>query len=167
MITTPRLTIRPFTHGDAEFVLRLLNDATFIRNIADRGVRTLEQARDYLTAGPLASDAAHGFGLWRVALRENDVPIGMCGLVKRDALEDVDVGYAFLPEYTAQGFARESAAAVLAWARKVRGLSRLVAVVNPGNDRSIRLLEKLGFRFERMVRLSADGEDLRLFANEG
>ncbi len=165
MITTARLTIRQFTLEDAEFVLRLLNDPAFIRNIADRGVRTLEQAREYLVSGPLAMYAKHGFGLWRVGLKDGDVPVGMCGLLKRDTLDDVDVGYAFLPEHTARGFAIESAAAALAWGRKVRGLQRIVAIVSPGNERSIRLLEKLAFTFEKTVRLTPDGEDLSLYAS--
>ncbi len=163
MIETERLTIRPFTNDDAEFVLRLLNDPDFIRHIADRGVRTLSQSCDYLAAGPLASYAKHGFGLWRVARKDDDVPIGMCGLLKRDALEHVDVGYAFLPEHRGRGFAREAVVATLAHARDVVRLARVVAIVSPGNAPSIRLLESLGFGFERMVRIAPDGEELKLF----
>lgn len=144
-LTTARLILRPFTEEDAPFILRLLNEPSFIENIADRGVRSLEQARDYLLQGPLASYAAHGHGLWRVEDRASGTPMGMCGLLRRDTLPEVDLGYAFLPEFWGQGFAREAAAACLAWGRDSLGLKGLLAIVSPGNTPSIRLLEALAF----------------------
>jgi [ribosomal protein S5]-alanine N-acetyltransferase len=141
---TERLILREFTTGDAPLVLRLLNEPSFVENIGDRGVRTAEEAVRYLNNGPIASYARHGHGLYLVALKQGLQPIGMCGLLKRDNVRDVDLGYAFLPEFWSNGYARESAAAVLGIARKLH-LTAVAAFVSPGNAPSIRLLDKLGF----------------------
>lgn len=164
MIESPRLLIRRFTPDDAPFVLRLVNDPDFLLHIGDRKVRNLDDARAYIANGPQASYEKNGFGLSVVELAESGEAIGMCGLIRRDCLDDVDIGYAFLPEFRARGYAREAAAATLAHAREL-GLSRIVAVVSPGNERSIALLEKLGFCYERMVRMPGDDEDIRLYAS--
>jgi RimJ/RimL family protein N-acetyltransferase len=166
ILETPRLRVERFTLDDAEFILRLLNEPSFILYIADKGVRTLDDARGYLSSGPLAHYQRHGFGLWRLCERATGVPIGMCGLIQRDALEDVDIGYALLSEFGGKGYAREAAGAVVRYARDVVGLDRLVAVVSVGNQRSIRLLERLGFTFERLVRLPPDEEEIGLYALE-
>lgn len=158
-IETPRLVLRRFTTGDAAFVLRLLNERSFIENIGDRGVRTPEQAGKYLQDGPMASYARHGHGLNLVALRETQQPIGMCGLLKRDALPDVDIGYAFLPEFWSKGYARESVAAVLQSADP----ERVAAIVSPGNAPSIRLLEEFGFRPSGRMRLTPDAPEVLLY----
>lgn len=144
-LLTPRLRIRPFTLEDAPFILRLLNEPSFIANITDKGVRTLDQARDYLTTGPLASYAAHGHGLWLVQHRGTGNPMGMCGLIKRDTLSDVDLGYALVPEFWGLGYASEAAGACLAFGREALGLRCFLAIVSPGNDASTRLLQGLGF----------------------
>jgi RimJ/RimL family protein N-acetyltransferase len=162
MLQTPRLRLRELTTADAPFTLRLLNEPSFIANIADRGVRTPEEAVRYLERGPLASYAQHGFGMWLVELATSGEPAGMCGLVRREGLADVDLGYAFVPEHWGQGLAREAARAVLAYARDALGLSRLVAIVSLGNARSARLLESLGFADRGTIELG--GETLRLFA---
>ncbi|HEX6928538.1 MAG TPA: GNAT family N-acetyltransferase [Gammaproteobacteria bacterium] len=166
ILETARLSLRAFTTDDAPFVLRLLNEPAFIENIADKGVRTLEDARSYLLNGPMASYLQNGFGLWLVVTKDDGVPVGMCGLIKRDMLDDVDVGYALLTEFSGRGYALEAASAVHAHARAHLKMKRLVAVVNSGNVRSIRLLEKLGFRFERMVRMPGDDKDIRLLASD-
>lgn len=157
-LLTDRLAIRPFTLEDAPFILRLLNEPSFIEYIAHKGVRTLDQARDYLRQGPMASDAAHGHALWMVQRREDGLPMGMCGLIKRDTLPDLDLGYAFLPEFWGQGHAREAAAACLAWGRKEKGLERVLAIVSPGNAASIRLLEALAFRPDGRMELAPGDE---------
>ncbi|HJW43761.1 MAG TPA: GNAT family N-acetyltransferase [Geothrix sp.] len=144
-VQTDRLILRPFVVEDAPFILRLLNEPSFIENIADKGVRTLEQAADYLAQGPLASYAAHGHGLWLVLHRVTGQPMGMCGLIRRDNLPEVDLGYAFVPEFWGLGYAREAADACVAWGRETLGLRSLLAIVSPGNAASIRLLEALGF----------------------
>jgi len=164
VIESARLSLRRMAPTDAAFIVELLNDPAFIENIGDRRVRTLDDARAYIENGPAASYRRHGFGLWLVELRETGEPIGICGLLKRDALEDVDIGFAFLPAFRSRGFATESAAAVKTWARDTLGLPRLVAIANPGNAKSIHVLEKIGFTFERMVRISEDEPELRLLA---
>lgn len=164
VLETERLLLRPLTEQDAEFILELLNDPSFIRNIGDRKVRTIEGAKVYIKNGPAASYVKHGFGLCLVELKETCESIGICGLIKRDTLHDVDIGYAFLPRYWSKGYAIESAQAVKDFARDVIGLKRLVAITDPQNTGSIRVLEKLGMTFEKMVKLAEDDIDLKLFA---
>ena len=160
-LLTERLLIRPFVPSDAPFILRLLNEPSFIENITDKGVRTLDQAAEYLTTGPLASYATHGHGLWMVQHRVTGHPMGMCGLIKRDNLTKVDLGYAFVPEFWGLGFAREAAEACLAWGRDTRGLRGILAIVSPGNTASIRLLEALAFqRTGSMIYAPGDEVDI-------
>lgn len=164
VLETERLALRRLEPGDAEFILELLNDPSFLRFIGDKGVRNLDDARRYIANGPVASYERFGFGLYLTALKEGGVPIGICGLLKRDSLDDVDVGFAFLPRYWSKGYALEAASAVMAYGRESLGLKRIVAVVSPGNDASIRLLLKLGLKLERMVRLEGEGPELQLFS---
>jgi RimJ/RimL family protein N-acetyltransferase len=162
-IETARLVLREFTADDAAFVLRLVNEPSFLRYIGDRGVRNLEDARRYIADGPVAGYARHGHGLMRVDRRSDGAVVGMCGILKRDTLPDPDIGFSFLPEYWSQGYALESAQAVMRHAREALGLGRIVAITTRDNGSSIRLLGKLGFRFERMLEIG--GEELRLFAS--
>ena len=164
VLETERLNLRRLTGDDAEFILELLNDPAFIKYIGDRGVRSVADARRYILERFVASYEKHGFGLYVVELKEPGAPTGICGLVKRDELADVDVGFAFLPRYRAKGYAMESAAAVKAYAFEVLGLKRLVAITNPNNEGSIRVLEKLGMKYERLLRLSADAPEIRLYS---
>ena len=164
VIETERLNLREVTERDAAFVLELLNDPDFVRNVADRGVRTLEEARRYIAERFVASYRRDGFGFWLVEPKGSTVPAGICGLVRRDTLPEVDVGYAFLPPFRSKGYASESAAAVLAYARDVVGLKRLLAITSPDNTVSMRVLEKLGMRFERIVSLAPGEPEVRLFA---
>jgi len=163
VVETDRLVLRRLTSEDAPFILELLNDPDWLRFIGDKGVRTLEDARRYVETGPAESYARHGFGLFLVARKPDEVSVGMCGLIKRDALPDVDVGYAFLPDHRGRGYAREAAAAVVEFARSAIGLKRLVAITNPDNARSIRVLESLGLAYEGTVRLSEDAAPVSLF----
>jgi RimJ/RimL family protein N-acetyltransferase len=163
-LVTARLTLRRFTEEDAGFVLRLLNEPSFLHFIGDRGVRTLDDARRYLRDGPLASYERHGFGLYLVALAADSTPIGMCGLIQREELADVDVGFAFLPEHWSRGYAFEAAAAVVEEGKRTFGLERIAAITTPDNAGSIRVLEKLGLRYERRVRLDPGEPELLFFA---
>lgn len=163
VLETARLGLRELSVHDHEFILRLLNEPSFLQFIGDRGVRTPDDARRYLVNGPVASYERHGFGLYLVELKQGGIPIGMCGLIKRESLADVDVGFAFLPEFWAKGYAFESTSAVMAHARSALGLGRIVAIVSPDNAGSIRVLEKLGFVFERMIRMSENEPEIKLF----
>ena len=163
VLRTERLAMRRFVPGDAPFALELLNDPEWIRNIGDRGVRTVEQARAYLAGGPIALCERHGFGLYLVSLREDGRPIGMCGLVRRAGLADPDVGFAFLPAWRGRGFALEAARAVLEHGRRDFGLERIVAIVSEHNAPSMRVLEKLGMRAGGRVRLPPADEDVLLY----
>ena len=163
LIETPRLRLRRLAPGDAPFILELLNDGDFLRYIGDKGVRTEDHARGYILSGPMASYERFGFGLLLVSLASGE-PIGMCGLLKRDTLEDPDLGFAFLPPYRAQGYAHESASAVLAHAPAAWGLSRVLAITSPDNVASIGLLEKLGFVFERMEQINEREPAIKVFA---
>ncbi len=164
VLETERLRLRRLSPDDAEFMLRLLNEPSFIENIGDRGVRTADDARAYILNGPVASYERFGFGLWLVELKESGAAAGICGLVKRDALGDADLGYALLPEFWSSGYASEAASAVLAYAGAKLRLRRLAAITDADNRNSIRLLERLGFRYVKMVRLSEEGPELKLFA---
>jgi len=164
VLATDRLLLRHMTEDDAAFVCELLNEPSFIQYIGDRGVRTLEDAREYIRTGPMESYAQHGFGLYTVVLKERGDAAGICGLLKRDALEDPDVGFAFLPRYWSQGYAFEAAAAVLEHGRHTHDMTRILAITSPDNVASITLLAKLGFHFERMDQLADDSPLVRVFA---
>ena len=161
---TERLSLRHLTLDDAPFILRLVNEPSWLEFIGDKGVRNLEDARAYLADGPIAMYARAGFGLYATELKEGGVPIGMCGLIKRDSLPDVDIGFAFFPEHWGKSYAFEAAAAVLARACGVLSLRRVVAIVSPGNRRSIGLLGRLGMAFEAELDLAGDGDKTLLFA---
>jgi RimJ/RimL family protein N-acetyltransferase len=161
---TTRLTLREIDTADAPFILTLVNDPAWLRFIGDKNVRTQSDARRYIEAGPAAMYAQRGFGLWLAERREDGVPIGMCGLIKRDALPDIDLGFAFLPAFRGNGYAFEAAQAAIDFAWRRLGLARVVAITAPDNDDSVRLLERLGFRFERMLRLADDAQAVRLYA---
>jgi len=167
LLETKRLLIREFTMDDAGFVVALLNEPAFIQHIADKGVRSKEDAKRYLEDGPLASYSEFGFGLWRVSLKDSGASIGMCGLLQRDFLDHVDIGYAFLAEHRRKGYALEAAWAVMAHATGKLGLEKIVAIVSQDNAPSIRLLEKLDFGFERLIRMPDDDMDVSLMAFKG
>src|SRR5215213_10110548 len=164
VLETERLILRWLSAEDAAFILELVNDPGWLRFIGDRGVRTLEDARDYILNGPVAMYHRVGFGLYLVELKQSATPIGMCGLIKRAGLEDVDIGFAFLPAFGGQGYAYESASAIMAYAQDTLGLNRVVAIAAPDNQRSIRLLTKLGMSFVDTLRLGEDQPEVLLFA---
>jgi RimJ/RimL family protein N-acetyltransferase len=165
VVETDRLVLSHLSpETDAEFILRLLNEPSFIRYIGDKKVRTLDEARQYIQNGPMKSYAENGFGLNKVELKSNGVAIGISGLVKRDTLPDADIGFAFLAEYRNQGYAFESAAAVMNYARDTLHLERILAITSLDNDRSAKLLGRIGLEFERVIRLSKDSDEVKLFS---
>jgi RimJ/RimL family protein N-acetyltransferase len=164
---TERLSVRQFSLDDADFILELLNEPGYIQNISDRNIRCLDDARRYLESGPIASYAANGFGLFRVALKDSDTPIGMAGLIRRTQLEDVDIGYALLERYWGQGYATEVASAMLQYGYEVLKLPRIIAIIAPDNAASAHVLEKIGLRSVGIINLPDLGGESRLFVPAG
>jgi len=164
VLETERLFLRRMDAGDAEFILALLNEPSFLRYIGDKKVRTVEDAKQYILNGPVASYERHGFGLCLVELKETHTPIGMCGLLKRNELLDPDIGFAFMPDFWKKGFAFEAAAAVMKDARERLNLPRVLAITNQDNEPSIKLLQKLGLQIERVIKLSTDSVELFLLS---
>lgn len=165
VLETNRLALRRLTLDDAEFIFGLVNQPSWLRFIGDKNVRNVEDARNYLRTGPLDMYSRFGFGTFMVERKEDGAPIGTCGLLKRDTLPEPDIGYAFLPEFWGQGYAVEAAASVLEYGHYSHELTRILAIVSPGNERSIRVLEKCGMKFERMFAMN-DKDQVKLFARE-
>ena len=163
VLETERLFLRRLSSANSEFILELLNQPSFLRYIGDKAVRNTDDAINYIQTGPVASYERFGFGLYLVELKDTAVPIGMCGLLKRDSLPDVDVGFAFLPAYWSRGYAFEAAAAVMNYGREVLGLRRIVAITSLDNEASMRLLGKLGLKLEGLIKLAEDQPDVRVF----
>jgi RimJ/RimL family protein N-acetyltransferase len=166
ILDTERLTLRLAVLDDAAFILRLLNEPSFLRFIGDRKVRTIEDAERYVRDRLIASYERNGFGLWIVERRESPGPIGICGLVKRDTLPDADIGFAFVPEFWGRGYALESAAGVKRHAFDVLELPRLLAITNPDNLASIRIVEEIGLLFDRALSLTAGEPEVNLYRVE-
>jgi RimJ/RimL family protein N-acetyltransferase len=166
VLETDRLILSHLTTEDAEFVLELLNDPSFIRYIGDKQVRTPDDARAYVLNGPVKSYEMFGFGLNLVELKSGRKPIGICGLLKRETLPDPDIGFAFLPAYWNQGYAFEAADAVMKHARETLGVDRVLAITTPDNESSAKLLNKIGLRFDRVVKLSEDAAEVKLFTSD-
>jgi ribosomal-protein-alanine N-acetyltransferase len=167
VIETPRLSLREISTGDDEFIFALMNEPAYIQNIGDRGIRTLEDARKYIRDKFEASYAKFGYGLYLVELKEGQVSLGICGLVRRDALEHPDIGFAFLREHWSRGFALESASATMGHGFGALGLKTMLGVTSPSNRASIRLLEKLGLRYQTMIRVPPNDRESMLFSTEG
>lgn len=164
VLETQRLFLRHFMPEDAPFILELLNDPGFIQNIADRGVRTIPDAEAYILNGPMASYAKNGFGLYAVVLKATLAPIGMCGLIKRDTWDEVDIGYALLERHVGQGYGTEAARATLSYGLGTLGLKRIVAVTDVDNQASSHVLEKIGLTFEKVIPWAASGnEEVKLY----
>lgn len=163
-IESERLFLRPLTLEDSEFILRLLNTDGFIKYIGDRNVRTIEQANDYLLNGPLKSYETNGFGLNLVELKTNQAPVGMCGLLKRDYLDHPDIGFAFLPEYTGKGYAYEIVKEIIYYGLNVLQFEKILAIVLPENSSSVKLLERLGFTYEKNFISPDTNEELCLYS---
>ncbi len=166
VLETERLILRRLSPDrDAAFILELLNDPSFIRFIGDKGVRTVDDARNYILNGPVASYERFGFGLYAVELKDDHGAIGICGVLKRDTLPHADIGFAFLPAYWNRGYAYESAAAVMKYAREVLLLKQILAITTPDNEASAKLLGKIGLRFEKLTRLSDGADEVKLFSS--
>jgi RimJ/RimL family protein N-acetyltransferase len=163
VLETRRLHLRRLSTADAAFLVDVFNDPAFVRFVGDRNIRTIDQATEFIENGPLESYRRHGFGHYVAVRKSDDTPIGICGFVKRDALDAVDIGFSLLPAFRAQGYAYEAASALMEYGATTLDLPRIVAIASPDNTASIGLLQKLGLTFEGTVRLTEDGELLSLF----
>ncbi|WP_454776118.1 GNAT family N-acetyltransferase [Janthinobacterium tructae] len=163
VIETPRLRLRTFTPEDAPFYLALINEPSWIANIGDRNIHTVEAARAALEAGPIAQFREHGYCFYIIERRSDGVAIGMCGLIKRATMPGPDIGYALLPAYCGQGLAWEAASSVVRLARDVLCLPAVYGLVSPQNQPSINLINKLGLRFERFSRQPIVGKDINIY----
>ncbi|WP_298221452.1 GNAT family N-acetyltransferase [Flavobacterium sp.] len=165
IIETKRLRLREFTLEDTQFIMALLNSPGWIEFIGERNVKTKQDAVNYLQNGPMKIYENHGFGLWMVELKDGKTPVGMCGILKRDTLEFPDIGFCFLPEFSGKGYAYESAMATMTVAQETYNVDNLCAITLAHNSPSIKLLEKLGFRFVSPIQFPDDGEVLMLYQN--
>jgi RimJ/RimL family protein N-acetyltransferase len=164
VLQTARLELRHLERADAPFILGLLNEPSWLRHIGDKHVRTLGDAERYIEEGPITMYARLGFGLYLVESRHDGEPMGLCGLIKRETLDDVDLGFAFVPRCWGQGYAYEAAAAVISYARRSLGIGRIVAITSPDNDASGRLLRRLGFALGNQVVRTNLGQNLLFFS---
>jgi RimJ/RimL family protein N-acetyltransferase len=166
ILETERTILRELDEKDAEFILDLLNQPSFIKYIGDRNVRTVEESRVYIKERMIISYEQFGFGMYLVGLKENKTPIGVCGFVKRDSLPELDIGFAFLADFEGKGYGFESAEAVMKYGKEVLDLNRVLAIATQDNHASHKLLEKLGFEFERLVKMPHDEEELKMFSTD-
>jgi RimJ/RimL family protein N-acetyltransferase len=165
ILETDRLILRTFNVEDAAFYFDLWKQASWIQFIGDKKFRSVDDARESLINGPMKMYADKGFSLYLMTLKDH-TPIGMCGLIKRDTLDDVDIGYGLLSVYEGKGYTIEAAKAVMAYAKNELRLKRVVAITTTDNKKSIRLLEKIGLRYEKMVKAPSDDTQLMLYAAE-
>ena len=165
ILETERTGLREIVADDAEFILDLLNQPSFIKYIGDRNVQTVEQAQEYIENRFAASYQKFGFGMWAVELKETKAAMGICGFVKRDSLPDADIGFAFLPQFEGRGYALESVVGTMKYGREKLNLTRILAVTSQDNEKSGRLLEKIGLKFERLIVLPGDSAELKLFSH--
>jgi RimJ/RimL family protein N-acetyltransferase len=163
LLETKRLILREITIDDAGFMQRLMNDPSWLRFIGDRNIDSIKASEDYISNKIRPSYAKFGFGFYLASLKENDVPIGICGLIKRSTLEHVDVGFAFMPEFRSKGYGYESASAILDYGKDVLKINYIVAITELDNIHSVKLLEKLGLKFEKIIQLGGDEKECRLF----
>ncbi len=163
ILETKRLFIRRLVREDAEFILRLLNEPSWLEFIGDKNVYSLNDAKKYIELAPMAMYERYGFGLFLVCAKETSAPMGLCGLMKRDNLDNADLGYAFLPEFWHNGFALEAVESVIDYAKNTHQLSRILALSKSSNAASIKLLNKVGFLFDRDLKLLEDEENLQIY----
>lgn len=163
VVESERLILRWASEEDASFIQELVNDPAWLQYLGDRGIRTIDEARHYIQTSLMGMYEKYGFGLYMVELKENGDPVGICGLLKRDSLEHVDIGFAFSSTHHRKGYGYESAQATLKYAKESLSLTKIVAITSTVNTPSSSLLEKLGFTFERMVKLPHDPDELKLY----
>ena len=162
---TERLIISKINIKDAPFFLELMNTPHWLKYIGDRNIKSIEDAEEAIKSGHLKSYKNNGFGFYKLLLKsEKNKTIGTAGLIKRDQLEDIDIGFGFLPDYEGKGFGYEASLEIMKLAKEVFNIEKLVAITNPNNKNSIKLLEKLGLTLEKRIKPFEDDKELLLFA---
>ncbi|WP_103068774.1 GNAT family N-acetyltransferase [Aquimarina sediminis] len=164
ILETERLSLREFNLEDSEFILKLVNSPKWLEFIGDRNVTTKEEARAFLKNGAIKSYSENGFGFWMVQLKNDKLPIGMCGLVKRETLDDIDIGFAMLPQYLGLGYGYEIANATMNYAKNILKIDKILGITDTNNIASINLLNKIGLRFVKTLKLS-ENDTVLLFSN--
>lgn len=163
ILETERLYLRHLVRDDAEFILRLLNEPSWLHFVGDKQVKNINDAKKYIELSAITMYQQFGFGLFLVCDKNTDKPLGLCGLMKRDNLDHADLGYAFLPEYWNKGFALEAVKAVLNYAKDTHQLTQLLALTKSSNTPSIKLLNKVHFEFDRDLKVMDDVENLQIY----
>ena len=163
ILETKRLFLRHLVRDDAEFILHLLNEPSWLEFVGDKNVYNLNDAKKYIELAPMMMYERYGFGLYLVCAKETSIPMGLCGLMKRDNLDDADLGYAFLPKFWHKGFALEAVKSILSYAKNTHQLSRILALSKSSNTASIKLLNKVGFLFDRDLKLLENEENLQIY----
>ncbi len=163
ILETERLRLRELTLTDAPFIVELVNSPGWLKYIGDRNIKTIDQAKTYLTNGPIKSYHDNGFGLWLVETKDTNTPLGMCGILKRETLDHPDLGFAFLAEFIGKGYGFEAATATLEFAKEKLTLPTLNAITVPYNQNSIKLLEKVGMKFSKRISFANNPEELLLY----
>ena len=165
ILETERTILREVAETDASFILDLLNHPAFIRYIGDRKVRSVEQAREYIESRFTGSYKQFGFGMWVIELKADNTPIGVCGFVRREKLPDADIGFALLSRFEKKGYGFETAAAAMRYGSEELNLERVLAITSQDNEASGKLLGKLGFKFDGLIKISDDAEEAKLFSS--
>ena len=166
IIETERLRLREFNSTDGELIFELLNSQGWLKYIGSRSIATIDDAVNYIETKLQKGYRESGFGFYLVELKATGVKTGMCGLVKREGLDDVDIGFALLPQYENKGYAYESSMAVIQYAKNKLKINKLAAITMPSNFTSVKLLEKLGMKFDKKISLPGDPEELFLYKME-
>ncbi len=166
ILTTERLTLREYTIDDATFIIELLNSEDWLKFIGNRNVKTIQDATNYITNTFIKGYQKHGFGFWMVEITTTKEPIGMCGITKRDGLDGIDIGFAFLSTFMGKGYSYEISKATLNYVLTTIKPPFVLAITNPDNIRSIKLLEKIGLQYQRKIKLTDDGMELNLYKVE-
>jgi RimJ/RimL family protein N-acetyltransferase len=164
ILTTERLVLREFTEEDDLFIIELVNTEDWLKYIGDKNIKTRQQAKEYLVKGPIKSYQENGYGLFLVELKDSKIPIGMCGIINRPTLENPDIGFAFLPQYVGQGFGYEIAQSTINYAQNELRINKVLAITIPENLASIKLLTKLGLKFQKSIKFSNDSAELMLYS---
>ena len=162
-LKTERLEIVELTETDADFIFQLMNDSDWIKNIGDRGINTVQDAKRYIIDKLVPAYTEYGFGFHLVKHKSDQKPLGICGIIKRSFLDHADIGFAFLPEYRGKGFAFEACTAIYQFAQQKQAFGQIAAITIPSNTPSIRLLEKMGFTYDKMIEWPDDGEKLMYY----